>query len=105
MDTLTKQTTTGHTTASPKQTTKMTKQATTATRRIRFEDRGQDFLYWDIDPDGVVIDCHPYHREVWKGCIVDLETLKEGKCLEYVHPRLGRGGIKYRVVEVENLVA
>jgi hypothetical protein len=70
-------------------------------KRICFEDKGQDFLYWDIDYVGEVVVCGPFQGWLWVGCIVCLETLKAGKCLEYIHPRLGRGGIKYKVIRIE----
>mgnify|MGYP000979857946 CR=1 FL=1 len=38
---------------------------------VTFEDRGQDFLEWDIDGDRVV-DCRPFQADVW--CRVTLLT-------------------------------
>lgn len=35
-------------------------------RTLKFEDHGQDFLEWDIDRNGVVIDCRPF-QSVWIG--------------------------------------
>tara|TARA_R110002012_G_C11535094_1_gene600906 strand:+ start:694 stop:939 length:246 start_codon:yes stop_codon:yes gene_type:complete len=40
--------------------------------RIHFEDHGQDFLWWDIDAQGKVIDCGPFQASVWVGSRVDL---------------------------------
>src|SRR5690554_6901314 len=74
----------------------------TATHRIHFEDKGQDFLYWDTDLTGLVLDSKPY-KQIWVGCKVDGDTLRVGSCLEYIHPKLGRGGIKYKVVDIERL--
>lgn len=76
-----------------------------ATKRIHFEDKGQDFLYWDIDDVGEVVDCMPMHRAVWLGVFVQLEYLKEGRKLGYVNPRhnAGYGEIKYKVVKIEDL--
>jgi hypothetical protein len=49
--------------------------------RIHFEDHGQDFLWWDVDTSGKVIDCGPFQASVWVGSqiIQDSETgLVEG---------------------------
>ena len=34
---------------------------------IHFEDHGQDFLEWDVDANGTVIDCRPFQAAVWVG--------------------------------------
>jgi len=72
-------------------------------RRIHFDDQGQDFLTWDIDENGKVLECKPFMGGMWNGSIVDFAFLKEGRRLECDHPRVGRCGIKYRVVKIENL--
>lgn len=38
--------------------------------RIYFADHGQDFLYWDIDEHGKVVDCQPFQASVWVGAKV-----------------------------------
>lgn len=35
--------------------------------RIEFKDYGQDFLWWEIDQRGKVIDCGPFQASVWCG--------------------------------------
>ena len=45
---------------------------------IRFEDHGQDFLTWEVNEFGVVVDCKPCQTFVWKGCVVKKHT-KLGK--------------------------
>lgn len=37
---------------------------------IYFEDKGQDFLEWDLDKDGQVIGCRPGQSWVWIGAKV-----------------------------------
>jgi len=33
---------------------------------IEFEDKGQDFLEWDIDSEsGKVVDCRPFQASIW----------------------------------------
>lgn len=49
----------------------------TMNRKITFEDCGQDFLWWVIDENGLVIDCGPFQASVWVGSVVDLDTLEE----------------------------
>lgn len=34
---------------------------------ITFEDHGQDFLEWDLDVQGKVIECRPFQAGVWCG--------------------------------------
>ncbi len=52
-------------------------------KRIFFEDHGQDFLYWDIDQDGSVVDCGPFQYSVWVGTKVfrtdEPDSLATGK--------------------------
>jgi hypothetical protein len=38
--------------------------------RVYFEDKGQDFLWWDLDHEKKVVDCGPFQASVWEGCIV-----------------------------------
>ena len=65
--------------------------------RIVFEDHGQDFLEWDII-DGVVADCRPFQRGVWKGTRVDMTKAAEGQLLPIITQRGGSGVIPYPVV-------
>ncbi len=46
---------------------------------IEFEDKGQDFLYWQVNSDGLVVQCNPFQNEIWKGTYVNLKELKIGK--------------------------
>lgn len=32
---------------------------------VTFEDHGQDFLTWTIDPEGNIIDCQPFQFSIW----------------------------------------
>ena len=34
---------------------------------IEFEDKGQDFLRWELNEEGVVIDCIPFQGSIWCG--------------------------------------
>lgn len=49
---------------------------------VRFEDRGQDFLEWDLDAHGKVIECRPSQGWVWCGRqVVNHGSLKKGTYL------------------------
>ena len=48
---------------------RLRKLSTVATT-IRFEDHGQDFLEWDLDADGKVIESRPCQSWVWCGRLV-----------------------------------
>lgn len=37
---------------------------------ITFEDHGQDFLEWDINEVGDILDCRPFQAHFWKQCMV-----------------------------------
>jgi len=39
--------------------------------RITFEDHGQDFLTWQLDNNGIVVDCMPFQASTWVGVEVD----------------------------------
>lgn len=50
---------------------------------IHFSDHGQDFLEWDVDAWGVVVDSRPYQKRIWYGA----EIVGEVKPGELVHFR------------------
>jgi hypothetical protein len=62
-------------------------------RRIHFEDRGQDFLWFDIDSDGKVVDCGPFQAWLWVG--------KKGKLLTEPNGTQRFSRIRYAVIRVE----
>jgi len=47
---------------------------------IEFEDRGQDYLEWDLDADGYILDSRPYRKD-WIGDLVDLTSIQVGRPL------------------------
>lgn len=42
---------------------------------LHFEDKGQDFLWWEIDKNGLVVDCGPSQSWVWVGSTVDVSRI------------------------------
>lgn len=51
---------------------------------VHFVDDGQDFLEWDLDDDGKVIDCRPFQGWVWIGTIVRNKDIKPGDHLNII---------------------
>jgi hypothetical protein len=39
-------------------------------RTMRFEDHGQDFLWWTITEHGDVVGCGPFQSSIWEKCVV-----------------------------------
>ncbi|MEI9885955.1 MAG: hypothetical protein WDN08_05525 [Rhizomicrobium sp.] len=53
----------------------------TTITRVHFEDRGQDFTWFDLRQTGelvTVIDCGPCQQAMWIGCVILRGSLKEG---------------------------
>lgn len=69
---------------------------------IHFEDHGQDFLEWDCDKDGIIIDCRPFQSNVWcKGRVANLNSIVNGvKDVVYKDSGLAAFVIKYPVEKV-----
>ncbi|HBL73859.1 MAG TPA: hypothetical protein DD458_01395 [Prolixibacteraceae bacterium] len=70
--------------------------------RIKFEDFG-NFTFLDLDSNGKVVDCHPYHRQIWIGRQIDLETVKQGFYPEYIIGGIARETLNYRIKKVIEL--
>ena len=45
--------------------------------KIRFEDKGQDFLEWTLNKKGFVTKSMPFQTSIWKGTKVILISVKE----------------------------
>lgn len=74
-------------------------------QRITFEDRGQDFLWWEVDMEtGRVVGCGPFQGSHWAGgrVSVDVKTLQIGSRPRYFSPTWGEDGavLRYEIVEV-----
>jgi len=48
---------------------------------VYLEDRGQDFLEWDIE-DGIVVDCRPFQGWLWNGTKVHNTNIQPCDILE-----------------------
>jgi hypothetical protein len=71
-------------------------------RTITFEDHGQDFLKWDIDEKGNVIDCRPFQAWIWCNKIVTNHTqLKVGGYVKNKDIRTNEiGEIRYPIIAI-----
>lgn len=67
---------------------------------VYLEDKGQDFLEWDIE-GGVVTACRPFQEWVWKGTLVHNTDIKPGDILIITPPKLKRTTLKYLVERVK----
>jgi len=58
-------------------------------QKIMFEDHGQDFIYWQLDETGKVIDCQPFQQWLWEGAIV----LNHQRLAVGIHPVITKPGV------------
>jgi len=66
---------------------------------VHFEDKGQDFLEWDIE-DGKVVDCRPFQGWLWNGTRVHNDHISPGSILDITPVTSGRTTLNYRVEKV-----
>ena len=71
---------------------------------VFFVDDGQDFLQWDIDDEGKVVDCRPFQGWVWNNTIVHNKDIKAGDLLDITTPRGTRTTLNHAVEKVQQLV-
>lgn len=71
---------------------------------VFFVDDGQDFLEWDIDDNGKVVDCRPFQREIWVGTIVHNKDIKPGDHLDITTTDGRRRSVYHLVEKVQELV-
>jgi hypothetical protein len=67
---------------------------------VFFVDEGQDFLEWDIDEKGKVIDCRPFQGWLWIGKIVHNKNIKPGDFLDFAGP----DGIHHKLIHAVDRV-
>lgn len=80
------------------------KNASRPTHRIHLEDRGQDFLRWDIDQYGVVVECQPFQAWVWNGTkVTNFESLGPGDILQIIDREGRETTLNYPCVSIEPL--
>lgn len=75
-------------------------------RKLHFEDKGQDFLWWKINEDGDVVDCGPFQASVWVGVVIfdDSESgLLEGDRPWFISKNGELKQLNYKIEEIEEL--
>ena len=72
-------------------------------RTIYFEDRGQDFLWWTIASNGMVVDCGPFQATTWCKCVVlGAKRLTVGEHPQIITPHNARPiTLNYAVTKIE----
>lgn len=68
---------------------------------VYLQDKGQDFLEWDIE-NGVVVGCRPFQSWLWKGTRVHNTDIKPGDILIITPAKGKRTTLKYLVERVKN---
>lgn len=70
--------------------------------RITFEDHGQDFLIWQLDNNGIVVDCAPFQAGIWTGMqVIDHESLKLGDTVTFRSSSGRMNAMNYPVAAIE----
>ena len=66
---------------------------------VHLEDKGQDFLEWDIE-NGEVVACRPFQEWLWKGTKVHNTEIRPRMTLDITPPGARRTTLNYRVEKV-----
>lgn len=71
--------------------------------KIILEDKGQDFLAFETDKDGIVIQSLPYQTEYWQGALIPVPQQKIGDLCMIHHPKLNieYGYLQYKVLDIQ----
>ncbi len=68
-------------------------------KRVYFEDHGQDFLWWDVNEDGLVVDCGPFQASIWSGSLV-VSKIEVGALISIKRTRQDAITIKYPIEQI-----
>lgn len=76
--------------------------------RIHFEDRGQDFLWWDLEDRGDdysyrVTDCGPFQKWFWTKAYVAADSIKIGQPPLVTLDEKTASPLKYAVTRLERI--
>lgn len=61
---------------------------------VFLKDDGQDFLEWDINEKGEVVDCRPFQGNIWIGTKVHNKNIRPGDRLDITT----KDGIRRRLI-------
>ncbi|HEV7345747.1 MAG TPA: hypothetical protein VGN60_08985 [Devosia sp.] len=75
-------------------------------QHVTLEDRGQDFLWWEIDMEtGRIVGCGPFQAGIWAGgrCSVDVATVRVGQRPTFHGPATEPEGrtLNYEIVAIK----
>ena len=71
---------------------------------VFFVDDGQDFLEWDVNEKGEVVDCRPFQGDIWIGTKVLTKDILPGTHLDIITPEGTRRYLLHAVEKVQELV-
>lgn len=71
---------------------------------VFFVDDGQDFLEWDLNDKGEVVDCRPFQGDIWIGTQVHNKDIKPGDYLDITTSDGIRRTLIHAVEKVQQLV-
>ena len=71
---------------------------------VFFVDDGQDFLEWDVNEKGEVVDCRPFQGDIWIGTMVHNKDIQPGDHLDVTLADGSRRYIIHAVEKVQELV-
>ena len=71
---------------------------------VFFVDDGQDFLEWDLNDKGEVVDCRPFQGWVWIGTKVHNTDIGPGDYLDITTKEGTRRTLIHAVEKVQQLV-
>lgn len=73
-------------------------------RKIRIEDKGQDFLWFVVDEDDKIVDAGPFQTAFWSGNYVPSGMLRVGELCPIYMPRfIYFGHLIYKVESIEEM--
>lgn len=72
-------------------------------KKIHFEDNGQDFLWWEIDQDGVVVGCGPFQASIWVGStVINHSRLRAGGPVYFISNQGQKLTLIHKIKKIEN---
>lgn len=71
---------------------------------VFFIDDGQDFMEWDINDEGEVVDCRPFQGDIWIGTKVHNKDIRPGDYLNITTRAGMRRALIHAVEKVQELV-
>ena len=71
---------------------------------IELEDNGQDFLSFETDGIGTIIETKPFQGDIWNGGLIPVFAQEVGElCMLHKPPYYVYGFLKHRVTKITEL--